>query len=377
MSQSPQLPGSQPRERLLSIQALRGIAAMLVVMVHMNNIEHKYYHTHLLQPFSWGWIGVDIFFVISGVVISIVTETKFQSIPNAFTFLYHRLARIFPVFWFYYSLCLAAYVLSPRLFNASEGHHIELLRSFFLIPGQFRNLVGQAWSLSYELYFYLVFFLFMTVTSRRMAGYLLAGWASVITCIYFVCPIPGNLHILWTASNPFVLEFLAGCLAYRLFREVSLSRAIGPLCLGLSLLWIAAVVAWTVAVRNTDAGVMEQAFWARPLCCGLFAFLLVFGAMLMERARQVRVRRIFAVLGDWSYSIYLSHMVILEVIALLVRHWFASYWFGIIVTLAISIPTVVVAGFLSYRFIECPVIRYTHEISLVGKRERMMVSETV
>jgi exopolysaccharide production protein ExoZ len=364
-------PAKTPRERILSIQALRGIAAMLVVLVHINNVEHKYYSTHFLRAGSWGWIGVDIFFVISGVVISLVTERQFQNTQSALTFLYHRFTRILPIYWFYYSLCLVAYLYRPELFNTSEGHHADLLRSFFLIPNQYRNIVGQAGSLTYELYFYCVFFVLMLIAPERMVSYLLAAWGAVIAGIYFICPIPDNWHVLWTASNPYVFEFLAGCLAYRLYRRISFPRLVGPALVTLSIAWLGSVVAWL----NADASRIQEAFWARPLCCGLFAFLLVFGAMLMERAGQFKVGDGLKALGDWSYSIYLSHMILVEVIGLALSRWLAHSWFGIFVVAGVTLPIIVFAGYLSYTFLEHPLITYMYKRSPGWRWGRKEVAE--
>lgn len=132
--------------RILSIQAFRGIAAMLVVFLHLHHVERKYFASDTLGAFQYGWIGVDLFFLISGVVISLVTAGKFQDRGNAFRFLYHRLARIFPIYWFYYLIILAAYLYNPLWISAATGHHLDLLPSILLIPCS-SMVVGQAWTL--------------------------------------------------------------------------------------------------------------------------------------------------------------------------------------------------------------------------------------
>ncbi len=88
----------QPSRRIVSIQVCRGLAALLVVLTHIHGIEETHFTSHHLRLFGYADIGVDIFFVISGIVIASVTAEKFGSPRNAAVFLYHRLARIFPSF---------------------------------------------------------------------------------------------------------------------------------------------------------------------------------------------------------------------------------------------------------------------------------------
>jgi peptidoglycan/LPS O-acetylase OafA/YrhL len=349
------------RERFQSIQALRGIAAMLVVLVHLYVVEVKYYTTHFLRPFRFGWIGVDIFFVISGIVISMVTENKFQSVQNAVMFLYRRFARIWPIYWFYYGLCLVVYLRRPDLFNASEGHHADLIRSFFLIPSQYRNIVGQAGSLTYELYFYTVFFALMLITSSRNVIYWLAGWAAAVIGIYFICPVSSNHIIIMTVANPLVFEFLAGYLAYYLYRRYVFPRWVGPTLMALSIVWMVVLITWTTLAGGANMELSIGDFWRRPLGCGFFAFLLVFGAMLGERSGWLRVGIHLKALGDWSYSIYLCHLIIMEVIGRGLSNWLGHSWIGIPATVALSIPAVIFVGYLSYTYLEHPLILYTHK----------------
>ena len=84
--------------------------------------------------FQYGILGVDLFFVISGVVISAVTVGKFSSARNAGTFLYHRFARIYPTYWVYSALVLAAFLYNPLWINAASGHHVDILPSFLFQP---------------------------------------------------------------------------------------------------------------------------------------------------------------------------------------------------------------------------------------------------
>ncbi len=115
--------------RIISIQVCRGLAALLVVLAHLHGIETKYCATDHLRLFEHGALGVDLFFVISGVVIASVTAGKFGSPHNAGIFLYHRLARIYPIFWIYTTLTLIA-----RYLDKDHLPEFNVLASYLLLP---------------------------------------------------------------------------------------------------------------------------------------------------------------------------------------------------------------------------------------------------
>ena len=85
--------------KIQNIQGLRGIAVLLVVFTHMLSIEGKYAQFEYIIPelFIIGESGVDLFFLISGFVMVAVTHSKSQSKIQIQKFLYHRIARIYPL----------------------------------------------------------------------------------------------------------------------------------------------------------------------------------------------------------------------------------------------------------------------------------------
>ena len=350
--------------RILSIQAFRGLAAMLVAFLHLHNIEVKYYPTHFLEALQYGWIGVDLFFVISGVVISLVTTGKFGKPKDAGTFLYHRLARIYPTFWFYYAIVLVAFLWNPLLINAHGGHHADLIRSFFLVPNQWGNLVGQAWTLSYEMNFYVTIFLLLLFCPERFVPYFIGLWGASIVAIDCLVPVPYEWWVLWTATNPFIIEFLLGFLLFQLFRRISFPHFAGPLLVFLAVTWFAGLVTWTNITHQGNSAWLRVAYWSRPLCCGPFGFMLLLGGMLMEKQGQLRIGRHLCVLGDWSYSIYLSHEIVCEMVARTLNRITPRGSFAMVIVVALALPSVILVGYLSYSLVEHPVMKRLYKRSV-------------
>ncbi len=347
---------SHDAHRIVSIQALRGVAAMMVVLLHMHNVEEKYFHTGYFGFGQYGWMGVDLFFVISGVVMSLVTVGKFESYPNAARFLYHRLARIYPTFWFYYLIVLAAYLYNPMWINAASGHKADLLRSFFLIPNQYENLVGQAWTLSYELTFYILFFLLLLCIPERIVPAVLLACGTAIGVIDYLIQIPHDWHVLWVVTNPFIWEFLAGCFLFQLYRRIPTHSRLGPYFWAFSLTLLGAVVLSTHMFHAGNSAWLKNAYYLRPFLCGIMGASLILGFMLQERRMHIPLLRQMGSLGDWSYSIYLFHEIVAELVARAVNRWWHDLPAAMLFIAVIAVPAIVLTGYLGYTRIEHPLL---------------------
>jgi exopolysaccharide production protein ExoZ len=351
---SPQ-PLQYQSKRIISIQVCRGLAALLVVLAHLHGIETKYTATNHLLLFEHGALGVDLFFVISGVVIASVTVGKFGRPNNARIFLYHRLARVFPIFWIYTTLTLIALHFSPLAGRRS----FNLLASYLLIPTRLPMLLLQGWTLSYEVYFYFVFFLLLLLVPERIAPWFLALWGISIVALKLP-PALYSIPLVRLLLSPSVLEFLAGCLLFQIYRRSRLRPSVGVLLLVTSLLWLAVIVVYTAKVHAGSPDWIVDGHWPRSLLYGTFAALFLLGAIELERTGIIRYLPFFASIGDWSYSIYLSHALILQVIGWLsVR--FLPHQASIFLISLIGLPATLVVGYLSYLYLELPLLHLLYK----------------
>lgn len=346
---------SRNPKKIVSIQVCRGLAAVVVVLAHLHDVEGKYCKTNLMGLFQFGVLGVDLFFVISGIVMASITKGKFGDPTYAGTFIYHRVARIFPVFWIYTTIVLSAYLYNPNLINAGSGHQANILASYFLIPTHRAMLVMQGWTLSYELYFYLVVFTLILVATRRSLPWMLGVWALLIGgCAPFARDT--NVPVLQLVFNPLALEFIAGFVLYYFYHEARHARAVGVVLLSLAAIWLASIIIWTADGSGWDGAIIEQSLWGRPACFGLFAVLFIFGMIELERSELIRYSRFLESIGDWSYSIYLSHIIVIEAVARILRRLAMGGTPSILEIDLISIPAVLLVGYCSYTLIERPLI---------------------
>jgi exopolysaccharide production protein ExoZ len=350
-----------PSRRIVSIQVCRGLAALLVVLVHLRSIETKYCATDHLRLFEHGGLGVDLFFVISGVVIASITAGRFGRPVDSGIFLYHRLARIFPIYWIYTTLTLIAFQLNPLKISPDHGRSFNLLDSYLLVPTHLPMLLLQGWTLSYELYFYAFFFLLLLLVPERFAPWLLALWGIAVVALKLhigLSPSP----VIQLLISPSVLEFLAGCVLFHIYRRGRLHPAIGMLLLITSLLWLTAIIVYTAQAHPAHPEWVVFGPWRRPLLYGTFATLFLLGVMELERTSLVRYLPILSSIGDWSYSIYLSHALVLELIGRLVFHTLPHPASILVVTL-ISLPAVFLVGYLSYIYLERPLLNLLYKPS--------------
>src|SRR3989338_4844300 len=161
-------------ERLLSIQALRGVAAVLVVFCHSTQYVSNFLPVHMERYFGYcfGQFGVDIFFVISGFIMAYVCRNKFQQKKAVRSFILKRAIRIFPMYWITLFFVLLIIIPSGLYTHAmlekqqTVVHAVKgvryLIENFFLIPPNAWSsgvspIVAVSWTLFFEMFFYYTF----------------------------------------------------------------------------------------------------------------------------------------------------------------------------------------------------------------------------
>ena len=336
-------------KQLDSIQVARGFAALAVVAFHSLDIEHKYFGGASILPgfFDGGQAGVDLFFVISGFVMVLTTRGKHGSPREVGRFAWNRLFRIYPTYWAYYLLLLPIVFFFPTMINSSMGNQIDLFSSFFLLPSDTLPILLVAWTLTLELWFYVVFCVILLLPQRFLVP-ALGLWFVVLVIVNWSGPIAASPYIA-VPSNAMAIEFIFGGITALLFRKIS-----RPVAAVLALAGLAVIIFFgTTPPQSITAG----AGLPRPLIMGVGFALLLAAFTAFEHRGSIGVLRRFAILGDMSYSVYLGHILVLSAMG---RIWPAiagplignplamlGWW---ILTLA----AVLAFGYLSYRLVEKP-----------------------
>ena len=312
---------------LANIQALRAIAATLVIFQHI--------HIVLLGSF-----GVDIFFVISGFVIAYVSVSE---TPEAF--ILKRIFRIVPLYWLGTFAVFAVAAAAPSLVNSTTTDLIELVKSLFFIPyvksnGLTHPVLFLGWTLNYEILFYAIFAVALTFGSRVAPA---IATIIILSLIFagLAFPIDAEPFRFWT--RPITLEFLFGVWIFVGWRN-GFRIPVTPKLAIVAAALLLALMGW----EETGASSFD---WIEPISFGIPASVIVLLALSCEG--QIKVPAILLAAGDASYSLYLFHPYLVEPVQKIISHFTAN---PIVMIAAIPFMVALAVGFalLSYRLIEKP-----------------------
>jgi exopolysaccharide production protein ExoZ len=234
----------------------------------------------------------------------------------------------------------------PQLFNTATFDLRGLILSYLFIPytpssANQAPVLSVGWTLSYEMYFYLLVALGLFL-SRKQFLIALGCFFAASTLL----PWPVSGPIAATITNSLLLEFYAGFLigtAYKSGMKLPTWVSCAFLACGAALFY-----AWIAGTITT----------ARALSWGLPSVLLVAGSVFLERSASVNFPRWLMALGDSSYSLYLSHFLLLPVVfkaAAMLEIVQSIPPDGFIVLGSICCC---VGGYSSYRLLEVPLLRY-------------------
>ncbi len=335
--------------RLHAIQYLRGAAALAVCAYHA------------LQwcdgGFDVGRAGVDVFFVISGVIMWRISSTQE---PLAGQFLWRRFSRVAPLYWIATLLVAAIAPIWPGFLPEVRPGVAHLLLSLAFIPhldprGLPFPTLPPGWTLDYEMIFYLIVAAALALGLRRVS--VVCGALLTIVALGFI--FPDSAYFL--GANPMLLQFAAGIA----LAEAAMKGRLRDRALGLGLI-SGALLIWALV----QLGGLFSELW-RPLVWGVPATLLVAGALCLEgRTGQPPLagfpHRILTLLGDASYSIYLFHLPATAIVAHNLGYRDEAPFF--IVSMAVSISI----GLLVHSMIERPLLARLRglQISKAAARSR-------
>ena len=354
-----------------NIQALRALAAISV------SIYHTQYN---LFGTNTDFYGVAVFFVISGFIMCHISMRD-GSENDPKIFIVHRIVRIVPLYWFCIFLFIGFSNLGllnilrtlPHIFNQSIENPLyllgwmsqivsfnyyslsEIFKSLFFIPyinrhGDIHPLLGVGWTLNMEMAFYLIFAFCLGVFKSKAPWYS----ALMILIIWFICgnklfhDSPVRLY-----SNTYMIHFVIGILVYMIYKKIKtieflyyktiLSAFFGILFIGFFII---------------------QLYPSPPLIYSIpYIFLIAPGILVLSslflEVIGVRIQnKTVLLLGAASYSIYLTHTIVLEFLRPIGDIYpflaFRSTLSGFLVSLFLMI----FVGLLVHFFVEKPMLNY-------------------
>lgn len=330
----------QPSARFEEIDFLRFLAAMSVVLFHFcfrhwNLDGSGALEFGLVSRVSqYGYLGVDVFFLISGFVISYSASA--QSVRS---FARSRAARLFPAYWFAAVVIYAFaswwpvpnYTVSPF----DLAFNLSMLQGYFDRP----NVSTVFWTLVIELNFYLIIGAVIGVGAMRHLLWLLWGWILVaVASTYLVLPRWFNFVLITDWAHYFIAG--AGCFLIRLH---------GPSPARLALVAVCFVVAvrranWYMLLKERLTGVDHDLSVVVAVLLTAFAIFLVMALV----DRRIGFGKL-AALGILTYPLYLIHSTIGHA---LIDAWHPVVGLGASVILVILLMLFV--AYAIHRWVERP-----------------------
>jgi peptidoglycan/LPS O-acetylase OafA/YrhL len=340
--------------KIYSIQVLRGIAALAVVFYHLGLVEKKYSPGQTLLPdgFAAGRSGVDLFFVISGFIMVLITRKNWGGKSNSAHFLVHRFARIYPNYWFYFFLTVGVTLVEPAFVNASQAGRFNFLSSFFLLPSRSLPLVMVAWSLVYELFFYLLFALLIRCR-ERMVIILLACWLVALVGLNLIPlkRLPPGITIM---ISPYSIEFIFGAFAALVIGNPQIRR-IPNIVLYLSIGAALVAVPFLFPRLYGDGSFTGRRLLIQTLVFGGLYTVLVIAAATIEWKKRIHFPKGLVMLGDISFTVYLCQVLIMGATGRIWAAFLASPgWLDNVLFLLATTAVILVYSYFAHRIIEKP-----------------------
>lgn len=339
------------------LQIVRAVAALLVVVDH--SIQWTLIGMGLTRADTalgffadeMGAIGVGAFFALSGYIMLETNRRGLDGAPAALNFLIRRILRIAPI---YYVGTLGAFLLLTHMVGIRVTGP-QLLASFAFVPHYasienpgFFPVLGVGWTLNMEMFFYLLFALFLAALPRgRGALLLVAVIAGIVTAGRALAAkeVIGDQAILYFYSKLVMLLFAAGVLL-SLFKD-RIRTLVQPLRILLNfysclIVMLVLCLAFGLTVGKPEG--LRKMF-------ELSAALLVISAVCFGIPMLGRVRQAFVYLGDASYSLYVFHSLFIMIV-----HHLWSRFGGErhAVHFLLNVTASLCGGVACYRWIEVP-----------------------
>lgn len=345
-------------KKIYSVQYLRGLAAVLVVVAHSYDYSLP---SHDADALRLGILGVALFFVISGfIMVTISGNGSF----SAREFLWRRFLRVAPLYWIFTTVIAAAAALLPQLFKTTQFTWPHYILSLAFIPhispegDGVSPILSLGWTLNYEVYFYVLFSLLAFLASGlRVVSLTLILALMFIIGMLFSVPAPWSFY---TDKAP--LAFCIGAwigFAYSRGMIVQSSRS-AKLAVFISLAFL--IIAFSLS-RNQRVDITIFLL----LCMGSLAVLF---AGLSCESRLVK-SKFLELLGDASYSIYLVHMFVVGGVTSAGRRVLSDGFSSTLLVTAVSIFISIAMGLAAHSFLEKPLLS-----RLTRRRAKLGVAST-
>lgn len=334
---------ARERLHLSTLQAGRAVAALMVVLYHIQVFlipERLHPGVSFFRPLAIGYSGVEFFFALSGFLMAYIHARDIALPERGWKFMAARISRIYPA---YLAVVIPLFALWWSLPDAGpENMPADVVAyNLTLLPTNGAPLLEVAWTLQFEMMFY-VFFSAMIFAGRVGIAAVVAWFVACVVFLFLPKPAFPWSFLL----SEYNLIFLFGALAALFFRRIDASFAL-PLC-AIGLLVMAG------AALSDLYGVWPLGVALRTVALGFGAALIITGLAAGELNHGWSAAPVLKLIGDASYSIYLIHMPFLTIATAIFLKLGFSASGPVFLTAAILLVSSTLAGVIFHRLFERP-----------------------
>jgi len=338
-------------KQLHLLTGLRGLAALIVF------ISHAADKGHISKIFGWGFgqIGVMIFFVLSGFLMSHLYIQKEASYANVHRYALARIARVVPLFLL--ALCLS-YLISNYInpdFTYNFQNTSEFFRALFFIHAPY-----VFWTIPVEIQFYVVFIVFWWLYQKKASPLVLAAFMAlsmlpsiIVYALYEKLP-----EVFSAYSYAFFIGVVTALLYRKMENNVSIKTFADWAGLPFLILLFINLPDLKLALGLASDNIYLRT-WAEPtnwfVIYGLFVC-----ALYGSKSLSFLAWKPFVFLGEISYGLYLLHYP-------LIVHLNIPQ-IGATANLLLAFALTIMIAYLSFRFFEKPVSQWIRNSSMFEKR---------
>jgi peptidoglycan/LPS O-acetylase OafA/YrhL len=344
-----------------SLQAGRAIAALLVVLFHLGGTiaAEKYFNIKEFSvPFSFGKSGVDFFFVLSGFIIYYAHKNDIGRPLILRTYIYKRIIRIYPAYIIIFFCVYTLAIITPQLRN-TVPHDINILVQSLLLLPQDKNIVGGtgapvlvvAWTLQFEILFYLLFSL--GIINKRLG---------IVTILLFILLFLSSKIVSYDFplsffSSNYIWLFLMGMLCAKLTISKK-SYLKHPNILAFT----GVIIFITVAI---DTIIANKLIEINTIIYGIgFSFIVISLVSYEKNGKIFLKNNFFQLLGSSSYALYLVHYPIISILCKVSLSLGLKQigFLGALVAYVLIFFVCIISSILFHLFIEKPITKKLRSI---------------
>lgn len=303
-----QIPSAARSSKMRSIEAARAFAAISVMLMHAANlmrVEHFSGHVGMGNVFDFGYVGVDFFFVLSGFIITYVHFSEIGRPGQIPKYLWRRFSRIYPIYWSVLLMAIAIKALGTMALGKGAAFDIawdDVAGTVFLLMGSGEpKYIGVAWSLQFEVVFYIAFCLLLIDLRIGTIAFCAWGGIAAASALGIV-----DVDIPFGLGDAHCLQFLTGIVVAVIARRFRLHAS--PKALVVSIAVLVAAIAFEVYGpygRHAPAG---------RAVLGFASAIILLTLVGIENAGTLKTPHWLSRLGAVSYSIYLGHVIFINLV---------------------------------------------------------------